>query len=146
MILVEVNDEEFQSWVKRTKDAFRYMIKTMIKVAKVVNEHTLPLTPFETGKLGRSFQWRVLTSNSKQQVVQLRMSALNERTGYDYALIQHENMAYNHYKEINTGEDSFVSFQGRDHYLKWGLYESREDAFMLIEDDYASLFSMGVVL
>ena len=158
-ITIEVEDEKFQSWLKRTKDGFRSMSETLKDVAQVVNENTLPITPFETGKLGRSFKWSVLENNSKFQIVQLRMSALNPRTGYDYAWIQHE-ADYGHYeissydgkayksnphrKYINDSDGwSIIAHKGQRYYLRDGVLHSQEDAFEMIEEDYLSLFIRG---
>ena len=166
-ITVEVEDEPFQQWLLKTRRGFRSMSETLDTVARIVNEFTLPITPFRTGKLGRSFQWKILENSSRWQVVQVRMSALNERTGYDYAFVQHRGWHKDkngHYvlyrrffqgrdgryydvssshKEIRTGEYSSVTHYGNKQYLYWGIYEAKEDAFELIESDYLSLFTRG---
>ena len=158
-ITIEVDDEEFQLWLERTKNGFRSMIETMKDVARVVREETIPITPFETGRLGRSFQWKVLSNNSKFQIIQLRMSALNPKTGYDYAWIQHE-ADYGHYyissydgkayksnphrKYINDSDGwSITAHEGQRYYLRKGVLHSEDMAYELIEEDYLSLFTRG---
>lgn len=157
-LVVRVQDEEFQSWLKRTENAFVHMIKTMKLVAQVVKENTIPLTPFETGKLGRSFKWTVLADNSRMKILQVQMSALNEDTGYDYAWIQHENASYKHPSPYSKHYDRFSDISvsnmvsgidGTNNpsfwYLKKGINQSREGAFQLIEEDYLSLFTRGYI-
>ena len=161
LVTVKVKDEEFQAWLKRTENAFVHMIETMKSVARYVGENTLPMTPFETGKLGRSFKWTVVTDNSRMKVLQIRMSALNEDTGYDYAWIQHENASYHHpslesqrtHPKFHEIQSSLLAMDGsawqtnhpRSHYLYYGIRDSMEGAFQIIEDDYLSLFTRGYI-
>lgn len=159
LVTVKVKDEEFQAWLKRTENAFIHMIETMKNVARYVGENTLPLTPFETGELGRSFKWTVVTDNSRMKVLQIRMSALNENTGYDYAWIQHEETRYHHPSKESREKHStyndiyfnnyFAGIGGtnnpQDHYLLEGIMQSKEGAFQIIEDDYLSLFTRGYI-
>lgn len=158
LVKVEVRDEEFQEWLKRTKNAFVHMIETMKEVAQVVKENTIPLTPFEHGTLSRSFKWIVLTDNSRMKVLQVQMSALNPKTGYNYAWIQHENWRYHHpaleskyyekfdsIKQANFMRDLDSTNNPTYQYLKKGIIQSQESAFELIEDDYLSLFTRGYI-
>lgn len=151
------NADEFIQYLNKVEHGFIEMIETMRNVAKVVQENTLPLTPFEHGKLGRSFKTYVLADNSRMKIIQVRMSALNERTGYDYAWIQHENTSYHHPSlESEKKHPAFgdimrmniLSHIGgtnnpTDHYLFEGIRQSKDGAFQLIEEDYLSLFSGG---
>ena len=153
---VDVKDEEFIQWLHRTENAFVKMIDTMKDVAEVVRENTLPLTPFEYGFLGGSFKPFVLTDNAREKLIMVQMSALNQRTGYNYAWIQHENTMYEHpspyskhyerYSDIAVG-NIMAGIGGtnnpRDHYLMKGVIQSEEGAFQLIEEDYISLFTRG---
>ena len=166
MISVEVRDEEFQSWLERTRYAFAYMLETMKDVARVVMENTIPITPMETTRLRKSFKWTVVTNNSKMKVLQIQMSALNPKTGYDYAWIQHENMRYQHpspyskiynyerMNDINLMNMSYLyngkrmwgqydSNSMRHHFLRDGIRMSEDMAYELIEEDYLSLFLRG---
>ena len=161
MFSIVVKDEEFQEWLKRTENAFVYMIQTMKDVAQVVKENTLPLTPFEYGFLGGSFKPIVLTDTAREKLIMIRMSALNRDTGYDYAWIQHENMNYHHghtkvyeYSHRNTSEyltNDVVPFSLWDtnhpqaHYLMEGIIQSQDMAYELIEEDYLSLFNRGYI-
>lgn len=168
-VLVEVHDEKFQAWLKRTKNAFRSMIRTMEEVAEVVRENTMPITPVRTTKLAKSFKWTILENNSQFQILQVRMSALNPRTGYDYAFVQHRGYHYSkegykvkyRHKLVDVDFDSHWKVKethgwddarmwnlssGQDEYLYWGVTHSRDDAFEMIEQDYLSLFTKGSVL
>ena len=171
MILIEVQDEKFQAWIKRTKEAFRSMIRTMEEVAEVVRENTVPITPVRSTRLGKSFKWTIVENNSKFQILQVRMSALNPRTGYDYAYVQHRGYhvgkhGYRVYYRVSSnfydvGDDTRKKVRdahewgyslitgwenGQDRYLYWGIRNSRDDAFEMIEQDYLSLFTKGSVL
>ena len=168
MISVEVRDEEFQSWLERTRYAFTYMLETMKDVARVVMENTIPITPMETTRLRKSFKWTVVTNNSKMKVLQIQMSALNPKTGYDYAWIQHENIFYEHpskyskiydyekMSKINMTSSSTGYHSGgkyisgsiftntmSSHFLRDGIRYSEDMAYELIEEDYLSLFLRG---
>ena len=158
-LTVKVDDEKFIQWAERTENAFVYMINTMKDVAEIVRENTLPLTPFETGRLGRSFKTFVLTDSSREKLIMVRMSALNPNTGYDYAWIQHENTSYKHPSPYNKNYIHYNDLalnnlmagigrtnNPRDHYLKEGIIESQEGAFQLIEEDYLSLFKRGNII
>lgn len=156
------NADEFIQYLNRVEHGFVYMIETMKDVAEVVRENTLPKTPFETGRLGRSFKWTVVTDNSRMKVLQVQMSALNPNTGYDYAWIQHENSHYKHFKDLGresrgtlgdkirkahgwSGSSKYTGHDATMWYLKFGIFESKEGAFQLIEDDYLSLFKRGFI-
>ena len=147
----EIQDEPFQEWVKTTENAFVRMIETMVDVAKVVREETIPLTPVETTRLGQSFKWKILTDNSRMKVLEVQMSALNPKTGYDYAWIQHENTRYRHTAFLKGswkaskvhGFHNVQWFNAQDHYLRQGIRNSEDMAIELIEEDYLSLFRRG---
>lgn len=161
-VVVEVHDEGFIDWLKSVKNAFVHMTETMIKVAEKVKEKTQKITPIDTGRLSRSFRWHILTDNSRMKVLEVQMTALNPKTGYDYAWIQHENMSYVHdvksigffnynrerTKNRHTGKFENVYSEGisseghygQSHYLKWGILYTKHSAFEMIEKDYLSLF------
>ena len=159
-LTVGVDDEKFIQWAERTENAFVHMINTMKDVAEVVRENTIPLTPVETTRLGKSFKTFVLTDTAREKLIMVRMSALNPHTGYDYAWIQHENTEYEHPSKYasrgardisldnsllyyRTGVDLGATNNPRDHYLMEGVIQSEEGAFQLIEEDYLSLFMRG---
>ena len=154
------NADEFIQYLNRVEHGFVYMIETMRDVARLVGENTQPITPIETGRLGRSYKWTVVTDNSRMKVLQVQMSALNSETGYDYAWIQHENFMYNHHKPLGSREAEYKRWdahgyshisvtygyhQGQAWYLRDGIRNSQDDAMILIEEDYLSLFQRGFI-
>lgn len=159
MLTVGVHDEEFLSWIKGVENQFVGMTETMIRIAKSIKEDVQSRTvPLETGRLSRSFRWKILTDNSRMKLLQVQMSALNPNTGYDYAWIQHENINYNHtmtelgfvtyhdyggdgkYMTIFSNNDMMGLHVGQSHYLKDSIEHEKDGAFELIEKDYLSLF------
>lgn len=163
-LIAESNGEEFIEYLRNVEHGFVYMINTMKNVAEFVREMTMPLTPFEHGFLSRSFTPIVLTDSSREKLIQVRMSALNQRTGYDYAYIQHENTKYKHgwnkayhYKKKNDSytrwiiTDNILAGIGdtnnpTHHYLLEGVKQSTDDALLMIEEDYLSLFRGGPII
>ena len=93
---VEFHDEAFMDWANQVEHSFIYMTQTMIRVAKQIKEEVQMITPVETGKLSRSYRWHIVTDNSRMKVLEVQMSALNPKTGYDYAMTQHKG--YRHDK------------------------------------------------
>ena len=132
-IKISVDDKGFRDWVEEVKSNFHIMVETMKDVAEIVKAETLPRTPFETGRLGESFRYTVLTDNSKQKVIQIQMTALNPRTGYDYALIQHENPL--------PPRAPYHHVYGGSHFLLKGIQASEDMSMKIIEQDYLSLFN-----
>jgi len=159
----ELRNEAFLDYIDGVKYSFNAMIETMKTIAdKIVMKKTQMRTPIDTGKLSRSFRWKVVTDNSRMKVLQVQMSALNERTGYDYAWIQHENFSYKHeskelgfvnyrksyfrdggYDTTWSNIDLWDHHKGEAKYLEWGIIDSRRDAFVMLERDYLSLFEYG---
>ena len=159
MLTVGVHDEEFMSWIKGVENQFVAMTETMIRIAENIKHRVQTETvPLETGRLSRSFRWKILTDNSRMKVLQVQMSALNPNTGYDYAWIQHDNYLYKHdstelgfyhyhkysgddeYTTSHSDIDTWTHHHGRSHYLMWGIIYEQYDAYQMIEHDYLSLF------
>lgn len=160
-IKVGVDDEVFQFWLKEVKNQFRLMTETMAKVVEEVRKETVEITPIKSGKLSRSFKDTYITRNSQMIVVQVRMSALNPRTGYDYAMIQHENPVYKHhpkdigfftYRKSSDGEyyhsmdNVWNIHQGEYKYLYKGIIYAEDTAMEIIEKDYLSMFNGGFIV
>lgn len=168
MLTVGVHDEEFMSWIKGVENQFVAMTETMIRVAEDIKHRVQSETvPIDTGRLSRSFKWHIVTDNSRMKVLQLQMSALNPKTGFDYAYTQHlgyrtsksgRTVWYNHgltdtgffnYSQNILDEDKFDENtnynvhhlqRGMSQYLYWGIIYEERSAFELIEHDYLSLF------
>ena len=171
MITFEVDDLAFRDYLKRVEHMFVYMTRTMIEVAEEVKKETQMETPIKTGRLSRSFKWEIVTDNSRMKVFHITMSALNPKTGYDYAYTQHRGYhtskegrkVYYHHKIIDLGFYTHRSdfdggyekktwgsnvseiHHGSNKYLYWGIKHSTQSAFEMIETDYLSLFQMNGV-
>lgn len=159
----ELRDEAFLDYIDGVKNSFNAMIETMKAIAENIKDETQQVTPVETGRLSRSYRWKIVTDNSRMKVLQIQMSALNPRTGYDYAWIQHENFGYNHEaKELGfynyrrrTGlnekgyETHFSNLnlwefhKGRAWYLRSSIISKKNESFEMLERDYLSMFEYG---
>ena len=131
MIKFIVNDEGFEEWTNHVRSNFEMMIQTMIDVAEIVKAETLPRTPLETGRLGESFRYTVLANNSKQKLVEVQMTALNPKTGYDYAWIQHDDP---------VSRPPYHHDYGGNKFLLKGIQGAEDLAMRIIEQDYMSMF------
>ena len=81
--------DELKTYLYTIKGRYSVMLQAMIDVAKVVESNTLPLTPYETGRLGESFRWQVLEYSKDFIEVEVIMDAVDPRDGYHYAEYQH---------------------------------------------------------
>lgn len=125
-------EEEFEEYLRGIRNRFALMVNTMKDVAELIKANTLPRTPLETGRLGESFEYTVLKNIPRETIIQIRMSALNPNTGYDYAGIQHFNLRYSH-------------AHGGALYLMRGIMASESMSYQIIEQDYLSLFGGGFI-
>ena len=129
MFLFEVKGEdEFRTWLYTVKGRYSLMLQAMIDVAEVVHANTLPLTPLDTGRLGESFQWQVIDYNKEFIEVEVKMDAIDPKSGFRYAEYQHNTFGLNHP-------------HGQMWFLRAGIHASKDMAFEIIEQDYLSLFS-----
>lgn len=147
---IELRDELFLEWLKETENSFVHMIETMKDVAKIVEENTVPITPFDEGHLSGSFKSILVENNSQMKVIKVEMSAVDEN-GYDYAMIQHENTKFNHPSIKNRNNfhgriANMASNHPQSKYLMEGIRVSEEGAFQIIEEDYLSLFKRGYIV
>lgn len=122
--------EEFRTWLYTVKGRYFIMLQAMIDVAKVVEANTLPLTPYETGRLGESFHWQTLTYNRNLIEVEVIMDAVDPKSGFIYA-------EYQHNEDLNHPPPR----AGQKWYLRDGIKASKSMAYEIIEQDYLSLFN-----
>ncbi len=122
--------DEFRTWLYTVKGRYSLMLQAMIDVAKVVEANTLPLTPFETGRLGESFHWQTINYGRDFIEVEVIMDAVDPKSGFHYAKYQHEEDLYHPPPRA-----------GQRWYLKEGINASKSMAYEIIEQDYLSLFS-----
>ena len=129
MFLFEVTGlEEFRTYLYTVKGRYSLMLQAMVDVAETVHANTMPLTPFETGRLGESFEWQVLEYNRDFIEVEVKMDAIDPENGFHYAQYQHDTFGLNHP-------------YGQMWYLRGGIHASKSMAYEIIEMDYLSLFN-----
>ena len=121
------NIDDFKTYLYTVRGRFSLMLQAMIDVAELIKANTLPLTPYETGQLGESFQWQVLQYSKEFIEVEVKMDAIDPKSGFHYAEYQHNTAGLNHP-------------HGQMWYLKEGINTSKSMAYELIEQDYLSLF------
>ena len=170
-IEVGVDDALFQGWLKETQNNFHLMLETMVRVAEEIKEKVqTEFAPIETGRLSRSFRTFVLADNSRWKIVEIQMSALNPKTGYDYAYTQH--LGYRHDKSGNIvyynhglkdlgfftyrsdydggydtlSDSTYELHQGGSQYMYWAIKYTENTAFEMIETDYLSMFQGGFIV
>lgn len=129
MVLLEVHGlEDFQTYLWTIKGRFSLMLQAMIDSAEVIKANTLPLTPFETGRLGESFGWMVMDYGHDFIEVEVKMDAVDPNSGFHYAQYQHDTFGLNHP-------------YGQMWYLRAGIHASKSMVYEIIETDYLSLFN-----
>ena len=169
MISFELHDEAFMDWIKGAEMSFVHMADTMKQVAENLRDEVQLITPWRTGKLSRSYKWTVLADNSRMHLIEVKMSALNERTGFDYAFVQHRGwhtnkngtkvlynrggmetgfFNYKYYKYSGDIEKRYSNVGDHFHiggsrYLYNAIINYKTSAFEIIEKDYLSLFEYG---
>ena len=121
-------DDEFRTWLYTVQGRYSLMLQAMIDVAELVHAETLPRTPLDTGRLGESFQWQTMEYDQNFIEVEVKMDAVDPKSGFRYAEYQHNTFGLNHP-------------HGQMWYLKAGIHASRSMAYEIIEQDYLSLFS-----
>ena len=131
MLKFKVNGRKFLNDLTKSKEQIKKNVASdSFEILEIVNKHTEPLVPLETRELRAS-----VLKNPKPMLVEgdymsqeITYSAKNKRTGFDYALIQHENFEYHH------------RF-GQWLYLTDGIIESEDEVYRLIERDVESAFA-----
>lgn len=127
MMFQLIGVDEFETRLQTIKGRYSLMLQAMIDVAEVVKANTLPLTPYDTGRLGESFHWQVLEYNRNFIEVEVIMDATDPKSGFRYAQYQHDTEGLHHP-------------HGQMWYLRAGINASKSMAYELIEQDYLSLF------
>ena len=130
MIELEVTGiEDTKTYLRTVRGRFSLMLQAMIDVAEVIHAETLPKTPFETGRLGESFEWKVIEYNRNLIEVEVEMDAIDPNSGFHYA-------EYQHNRDLRHPEPR----AGQRFYLREGIFASEDIAYEIIEQDYLSLF------
>ena len=124
MFKVKVKKTKFINDLKRTKEQIKKNVASdSYEILETINRHTEPLVPLETGRLRASvMRPNGMLIEKDFMSMEIEYSARNPRTGYDYAMIQHENLLYRHRV-------------GQALYLREGMFESQDEVYRLIEKD-----------
>ena len=127
MLKFKFNGTKFLNDLTNTKEQIKKNVASdSFEILDIIDKHTRPLVPLETGKLRQSVMRRngmLIEGDYMSQ--EIEYSARNERTGFDYALIQHENFDYHHRV-------------GQAMYLTDGIVASENEVYRLIERDVDS--------
>ena len=123
MFKVKILKTKFINDLRRTKEQIKKNVASdSFEILDIIDRHTRPLVPLETGRLRQSVMRPNMLVEKDFLSQEIEYSARNPRTGFDYALIQHENMYYKHRV-------------GQALYLTDGMAESENDVIRLIEKD-----------
>jgi len=127
MLELTIDYDKFLTYLNTVKGRYSLMLQAMIDVAEVIHANTIGLTPRDTGRLGESYEWRVIEYNRELIAVELEMDAVDPDNGFHYAYVQHEYLDFHH-------------TYGQAYYLRDGIQASKSMAYEIIESDYLSLF------
>lgn len=121
---IKVRKTKFINDLKRTKEQIKKNVASdSYEILDIVDKHTRPLVPLQTGRLRQSvMRPNGMLVEKDFMSMEIEYSARNPRTGFDYALIQHENFEYRHPV-------------GQALYLTDGMELATNDVIKLIEKD-----------
>ena len=123
MFKVKILKTKFINDLRRTKEQIKKNVASdSFEIVDIIDKHTRPLVPLETGRLRQSVMRPNMLVEKDFLSQEIEYSARNPRTGFDYALIQHENFEYRHRV-------------GQALYLTDGMTESEDEVIRLIEKD-----------
>lgn len=127
MLKFKFRSGKFQNDLIKVKEQIKQNVASdSFEILEIVNKHTEPKVPYETGRLRASVMrpnGMLIEGDFMSQ--EIEYSARNPKTGYDYAMIQHENLLYRHRV-------------GQALYLREGMFESQDEVYRLIEKDVNS--------
>lgn len=125
MLKFKFNGGKFYNDLVRVKEQTKKNVQAdSYEILEIINKHTEPKVPLETGRLRASVMrpnGMLIEGDFMSQ--EIEYSARNPRTGFDYALIQHENFEYRHKV-------------GQALYLTDGMAESENEVIRLFEKDF----------
>lgn len=127
MLKFKFRSGKFRNDLIKVKEQIKQNVASdSFEILEIVNKHTEPKVPYETGRLRASVMrpnGMLIEGDFMSQ--EIEYSARNPKTGYDYAFIQHENLLYRHRV-------------GQALYLREGMFESQDEVYRLIEKDVNS--------
>lgn len=156
MLELVVNDEGFEEWLYSLHNHFLDMVQTMVDVFEVIKAtiNREGFVPLDTGRLERSFHYEMYENTQFIEMYTI-YSAVDPKSGYDYAFYQHELERGGSYSAYSRA-DSFWhtsranhhrhGTRGTDHYLFKGIDRAMSEGLMwtIIEQDYMELFNGGL--
>ena len=127
MLKFKFNGRKFYNDLVRVKEQTKKNVEAdSFEILEIINKHTEPLVPYETGRLRASVMrpnGMLIEGDFMSQ--EIEYSARNPRTGYDYAFIQHETPPHIYHHRV-----------GQWKYLEVGINESENEIYRLIEKDF----------
>jgi len=127
MLKFKFRSGKFRNDLIKVKEQIKQNVASdSFEILEIINKHTEPKVPYETGRLRASVMrpnGMLIEGDFMSQ--EIEYSARNPKTGYDYAMIQHENLLYRHRV-------------GQALYLREGMFESQDEVYRLIEKDVNS--------
>lgn len=127
MLKFKFRSGKFRNDLIKVKEQIKQNVASdSFEILEIVNKHTEPKVPYETGRLRASVMrpnGMLIEGDFMSQ--EIEYSARDPKTGYDYAFIQHENLLYRHRV-------------GQALYLREGMFESQDEVYRLIEKDVNS--------
>ena len=131
MIEFRIDTEPFIEYLHEVEMRFHSMVKTMQKVARIIELATVEYVPLDTSALEQSYEYTYV-DNSPFIVLGVGFDAVDEKSGFHYAQYQHDNW-FDHPR------------RGVPQYLTVGIHDAKFEFFELIRQDYLSLFFGGKV-
>jgi len=134
MLQFKLKYKPFIDGLTETKEQIkRNVASESFEILEIVNKHTEPKVPLETGRLRASVMRRngMLIENDFM-TQEIEYSARNPKTGYDYAFIQHETPPHIYHHRV-----------GQWKYLEDGLSESENEIYRLIEREVDLAIKQG---
>ena len=127
MLKFKFNGGKFYNDLVRVKEQTKRNVEAdSFEILDIIDKHTRPLVPLETGRLRQSVMrpnGMLVEGDFMSQ--EIEYSARNPRTGFDYALIQHETPPHIYHHRV-----------GQWHYLTDGMAESENEVIRLFEKDF----------
>ena len=123
---VKIKKTKFINDLRRAKEQIKKNVASdSYEILETINKHTEPLVPYETGRLRASvMRPNGMLIEKDFMSMEIEYSARNPRTGFDYALIQHETPPHIYHHRV-----------GQWHYLTDGMELSTNYVYRLIEKD-----------
>lgn len=155
-----VDDSKFQEWIFGLHHLFKEMVDTMIGVHNLImtymkNEQMIPL---DFGFLEESYHYDLVRSDESFIEIHSIFDPVDPYSGFHYAEYQHE-LTGRYEDKYYMGSPSYFQrarhghpvdphhrhgYRGDMKYLLRGVEMAQSEMWVLIEEDYLSLFYGGI--